>query len=627
MKVVGRTEFGEVLTKLKSVPQLSLDCETFGLRPYQGDVIFSLILATSPQEAFYFNYQCYPGLDAREFILDRTHIEALKVLFKDPKRLWYMHNAKFDLAMLYKSWGVEVMGSIHCTQALGLVQYNEHMKYSLDASLERIGLAKDDAPKAWMEANKAFEKISIPGRVQTKKNYQFYRVPFEIITKYGLMDGTGTYALAKHQEEEIERISQETEAQGHKLPPLRRVASNEKRLTRTVFNMERNGVLIDLEYCKRAITFEDSRMKEAQNAFEQLTRVPFKDSPLVYQKAFESDKDLWVYGKPSPKLGKVSPSFDSDVLACFRNPAAQEVLKMRDAKAKSNFYSGFIYHADDHGRVHPHFNPDGTVHGRFSSSEPNFQNLKKDGEDDLTQEFVVRRAVVPGTDRLLVSFDYSVAEYRLMLDYACLGMGRVTTLGEQILSGVDFHQATADLASKVTGKTITRGQAKTSNFLNLYGGGAQKLADQLKISLQEAYDIRNAINSATPEIQMVCRQMMRTAEVRGFTRNWLGRRCYFPDSRFYYCAPNYVIAGGVADICKVAMNEIDELLHRPGVKTKMVLMVHDQLVFEMPPQEVGLIPEIKEIMEKSYPYHYIPQVVDVEFSTKSMADLEEWTGA
>lgn len=616
-RIVGRSNFDEVLGLLQLHATLALDTETYGLRPYHGDKLFSIILATDAERAFYFNFQPYPNLDP-DLLLTPAHLQRLNVLFKDPTRLWYIQRAKYDMAIMWQDQ-LELAGTLHCTEAIGRVWENWHFTYNLDDQLRRIdpALGKDDKVKEWILANKAYTEFQKPGRKEVKKALHYDRAPWELIVPYALWDARACFITATHQIETIKRQSSVEETpEGNPVPM--RVMENERRLTRTVFNMERTGILVDLDYCKRAAEFENARIKEAHGEFKRLSGKDYAASPVLFAEVFADDKERWEYTE------KKNPSFESEVLQTFKSPLAGLVLQARDAKAKSDFYTGFIYHADARGRVHPNFNQGGANHGRFSSSDPNFQNLKADEEEDLVQEFIVRRAVIPTPGYFLCSIDYKTMEYVQMLEYACAMWGRVTPLAAEVNAGKDVHQATADLASKYRPGTKRR-ETKTSNFLELYGGGTGKLASQLDIPIDDAWAIKRAIQQGAPEIKVLQKKMMRAAETRGYVRNWLGRRCYFHDARFAYKAPNHLIAGGCADIIKIAMNLIDDYL--APYKSRMILNIHDELVFEIWYGEEFLIAELKQIMESVFPSKWVPLTCSVSTSTRSLADLEDWKEA
>lgn len=583
-----------------------MDTETTGLRPYHGDRLFSLILSDG-DVTHYFNFQTYAGLDP-DFVLLPSHMERLKTLFAREDVEWSGHKFLFDLHILAQE-GVEFGGKLHCTLAGARVEYNDHLEYSLDACASRdLGERKDDAVEKYIDEHHLKEKRQGANQAYTHKFFD--RVPFPIIVPYGQRDAQITARLARHQEETCERLSHETP---DPLPPVRNIVENEKRLTRTIFRMERVGLRIDRDYCVRAARFESDRAEKASAEFKSITGRDFKMSPKLFAEVFQSDREHWGVTE------KGNPSFDSDSLKHFENPAARAILEFRDAKSKSDFYRGFLYHADRHGDVHPSFSPHGTATGRFSSADPNFQNLTAPDEDGDAKEFEVRRAIVPRPGFILYSLDWSSVEYRLFFEYICLFAGRRVEIARQIQEeGKDPHQATADTVTAL-GTPLQRKRAKAVNFANIYGAGNATLAETIGGTVAEAAALRNLVNRATPEMRPFLDAVVRTAEVRGFVRNWAGRRSYCRDTQFSYKMVNWLIQGGAADINKFALNKVDELLL--GCKSRMIATIHDEIIVECAEDELHTIPQIKEIMETVFPSKYLDFPASVEWSEKSLGDI------
>lgn len=609
--IVTRENFDSVLIALADYSALALDTETQGLRPYHGDRLFSLILAT-PAKAFYFNFQPYLNQDLNE-VLTSGHLLRIFSALDQEEMVWVLHNAKFDMHFLAKE-GIELEGPVYCTKAMARIEFNDHFKYSLADCLERMpgGHKKSDKVMEYINEHGLKTKRPIPGKKTEEEILHFDRVPFEVIVPYGELDGIGTAALQDYQVKRFRELDELEPLQMASGRSLRRVARNEMRLTKTVYKMEKTGVKINAEYCVDAALFEGQRIRKAERGFFNETGVEYVASPKVFAQTFETEKEKWQYTE------KGNPSFDSEVLATFTHPAAVHILEARDAKAKQDFYNGFLYHADGNDCIHPSLVPEGTVHGRFSSNNPNFQNLKKD-EDGDPAEFIVRRAIIPRPGFKLVSIDYDTMEYKFALELACRVVGKETDLAKLINSGHDFHQATADLVKETAKKEINRKVAKISNFLTLYGGGNAKLASALGCSISEAKSIRLAIIHASPEIDLFIKSCMRSAEAKGYVTNWLGRRSWFSDSRFSYRAPNYIVSGGCADIVKVAMNEIDDFLENK--KSRMIMAVHDELVFEVHESEDVKL-ELTNIMATAFKAKYVPTTCSVSESTESLGDLK-----
>jgi DNA polymerase-1 len=210
-------------------------------------------------------------------------------------------------------------------------------------------------------------------------------------------------------------------------------------------------------------------------------------------------------------------------------------------------------------------------------------------------------------------FDYDQVEYRMLLDYA-----KATKLINLVLGGLDVHSATAELCG------ITRSQAKAVNFGNVYGQGDRSLAESLKMSISDAREIKRQILAEAPEVDDFLRRVKDRARTKRLIYNWLGRPYRFPYKEMSYKAPNTLIQGGAADIIRVAMNVCRDYLLSSKAKTRMVMSIHDELVFEVPEGEEHEVEKIKGLMENVFPYKYLPLTCGVEYSEKSLADKESW---
>ena len=267
------------------------------------------------------------------------------------------------------------------------------------------------------------------------------------------------------------------------------------------------------------------------------------------------------------------------------------------------YYSSFLHLLGGDGRLRATINQAGTESGRFSYMNPNLQNIPKQDEDGL--EFYVRKCFIPAPGFTLYSIDYQQQEFRLMLDYA-----GDKKLIHAINNGADVHQATADLIG------ISRNQAKTINFGLLYGMGVEKLAKALGLTEKEARDIKLDYFGKLPLVERFIRSVTKTGEARGFIYNWMGRRCYIEKKEWAYILPNHLIQGSGADVIKDAMNSIDHFL-KP-YESRMVLQVHDELVFEIKKGEEEIVEPIKKIMEDVYqPRNGMKLTCSTEFSTVS----------
>jgi DNA polymerase-1 len=595
--LVTHASLSSHLELLKTKTSLSLDTETTGLRPYHGDRLFAIIVADEHHE-YFFNFNPHESFDADEIL----PLEALKDMAEllQQDRLWLLHNAKYDMHILAQE-GLELGGTVHDCQAVERLVENDLMRgYSLAECLARRGWAKDDGAMRYLKEHELSAKVEIPGTERETTVYYFDEIPREIIVPYGCKDARGTFDLGTEQMRQILLMDADRPDQ---CAALANVYVNETALTKVVFHVEQFGLKIDRDYCERARIAEAERMAAAEARFEEHAGRPFIESGKVFAEIMQ--------GVNFERTAKGNPSFDAESLPLYDHPVVPIILDRRDAKKQYDYFNGFLYHADPGGIIHAKLNQDGTVTGRFSSSEPNLQNMTKVEASELaTTPWPVRRAIVPpSADFLLVMMDMDQAEYRLMLDYA-----GAQGLIEKVLGGLDVHQATADVSG------TTRKEAKTTNFLTLYGGGVTLLAQNLGVTVERARRIREAIFEAAPEIAQFLERVINAAERRRYIVNWFGRRCRFPNSRLCYKAPNALIQGGVGDIVKIGMVRVDELLRAKKARSRLILNVHDELVFACHKDEIELMPECRRILEGVYPHRYLPLTWGIDHSFVSLAD-------
>lgn len=587
--IVTRDRFSEVVMKLAQTGHYGLDTETTGVR--NEDHIFAIIICDG-HASYYFNFNEYPDhlgvlipLDRR---LDLLHYRDMLRIFANPDTTWYIHNAKFDLRMLEKD-GLKVAGKVHCTYAIERVLKNNHFggrPYSLDACAKRIGGQKDKAVDKYITKHRLYKRDTVPGKKVQKKSPQFHLVPFDTMAIYGMQDARLHYELGHRQVRQIDE-------------DLRPVVENELKLLRTCLAMEAHGIKIDRRYVENAIQFEAQSLEKLLRQFQNITDIPYTDSARTLADAFRRAGEVVALSE------RGNPKLDKTALAKMTTPLANLVKEIREhQKYIATYYTSFLYHANDRDELHPNFNQAGTETGRMSMSNPSLHNIPKEEEG----EFRVRRSFVPRQGYYFFMLDYDQQEFRMMLDYA----GEVELI-EAINSGVDVHQATADLCG------ISRKQAKTINFGLLYGMGVEKLAKSLGLPVDDARELKGHYFARLPRVQAFIRAVTDRGKNRGHIFNWLGRKCHIDDPEKAYILPNHLIQGGCADVCKVAMNQVHELLK--GERSRLILQVHDELLFEIHEQELDIVPALQRIMEQVYPSRNgLRLTASIEYSKISWAD-------
>lgn len=594
MTCVTDQNFSEVLLHLEFEKYLACDTETRGLRPYHGDRLFSIVFATSSDE-FYFNFQDYG--DGSPF-LSREFIGKLVPLFSGERTLFF-HNAKFDMHILWQE-GITVTCDVHDTEISARLLNNIHMKYSLDECAKReLNREKDESVKKWCDDNDAWEWEITPGKKTRKKNYHFWKVPYEIMHKYACLDGRLTYDLADKHLRDIEELDASLKAQFPLKRSLMSLLEMEKKLTHVCFRMENRGIRIDRKYCEEAIEYETAQYQEAAQRFKEETGETLVDSGKQLAPIFEK------LGYKIEFTDKGHPQITDEWLSRINSEVAQLVRTYRDHYKRCNtYFRSFLYYADKSDIIHPNMRQAGTKTGRFAYSSPNLQNLSSEGSET---KYPVRRAFIPREGCLFVMIDYQQMEFRMMLDYAG-ELGLIKKINE----GHDPHQATADLTG------LDRKSAKTLNFGILYGMGNEKLAIALGIDKDRAKSFKNKYFRALDKVDDLIFNVTKVTKERGRIFDWMGRVFQFPDKDFAYKGINALIQGGSSSCVKAAMVSIDKALPELGID--MLLQLHDEILFEMPLESVKYVSLIKSTLEQTYPHRHIQLTCSVSSSKLSWGD-------
>lgn len=568
----------------------ALDTETTGLRPFHGDRPFSIVLCDGASVHY---------IETSDLVRNWGAHSAFAHWLGSVPRLFYMHNAKFDIHHLAAiDLHLHPDSIVHDTMVGARLIQSDLRSVSLDNVAQVfLGERKDDKVKEYILKNGLYEMVDVPGKKVREKRMFYDKVPLELIKPYAEQDAMLTYRLGKWQELEIAQQELTTKK------PLTRVLHNERHLTTLLAIVESKGVRVDRGFCESAIAYEEKRLAELTEAYASEAGVEYKASGKSFAEVF-SERGVDLDELPRTEGGSVQ--FDARVLESIQDPLAKLVLDAKDAKARLNFFHGFLWQADATDTIHPDFAQAGTVTGRFSCRNPNLQNLaKSDGND--TGPYPVRRAIIPREDYCFVMIDYSQQEYRLMLDYAA-----EMELIEAIKGGMDVHTATADLVG------ISRSEAKTLNFALIYGAGNERLAETLGVSVAEAASLKKRMFSVLPRVQVLIKDIRAVAAARGYVVTWAGRKLSYSNARDAWRASNHLIQGGCADITRLAMVSCMRALTL--MKSRLVLTVHDELVFEIHKSELDIAQDLAAIMVAAYTHRYLPMAVEVSHSWKSLED-------
>lgn len=581
--IVSKHTLASVVEKLNQKSLLVFDTETTGLKAYHGSRMFSVAISDG-SDNYYFNFQKYKNL-GDEFVCEPRDLYPIT----SQTRQWVAHNAKFDLHFMDKA-GIIPQGTIADTEVLGRIFNNGHNfsgGYSLDASVKRwLGLEKDDRVKKWMDENGAFTQGFYPDG-KPEKHYYFDLVPFDIISEYAMKDAEITFKL----HEFLTTNMYENKA-----------VEIEMDLTPVLFEMEKVGVSLDRMYCVTSQAYELARAKGFESELKILCGGDFTDSPEFLAPILEAR------GFVLPVTEKGNKQITEEALNQFSDdPITKALLGYRDATKRSSTYFGnYLGCAGEDNVIHPNFRQAGTVTGRMSCNQPNLQNIPKEDESVLP----LRRSFVPRPGFVFVSIDYSQMEFRLMLEYA-----QQMDLIEKIKLGLDPHDSTAELTG------LKRGAAKTLNFGLLYGMGIKKLAKAIGVSEQDAREFKYTYFGKLPGVKRFIRNASDAQGARGYTFSWTGRRFYIDDPKWSYKAANCIIQGGCAEICKVAMVNLSSFLS--NYFSRMVLQVHDEILFEVSIDELSIITDLQKIMSDAYQAKNMPLTCSVSYSLSNFQDMIE----
>jgi len=384
-------------------------------------------------------------------------------------------------------------------------------------------------------------------------------------------------------------------------PPPVELWEMEQRLVPILGEMEENGIRVDIIALQKLKKAYSSRLAELEQNVIALAGTPLNlNSPQQIADLLFTKLQL----KPGRKTGKKTRySTDVAVLEQLRDkhPVVPLILEHRlAAKLLSTYIEGLLTAADQHGRIFTTLNQTTTTTGRLSSSNPNLQNIPVRTNAGLE----IRQVFIPtASGNVLVAADYSQIELRILAH-----MAQEPALIEAFQEGKDIHSATAAQLFSIPLSNVTANQrrmAKVVNFGIIYGMSSFGLAKDLGISRKEAAQFIDDYFLRYPNIRGFLDQILEEANVSGFVQTLTGRRRYFPELRegngmqrqfARRAAINMPIQGTAADVIKLAMVKIQPRL--PDFNAKMLLQVHDELIFELPfSHQQELIEALPELME------------------------------
>ncbi|HJF80607.1 DNA polymerase I [Phocaeicola plebeius] len=561
--VDNKEEMAILAEKLLAQNFFSLDTETTGIDPITAELV-GMSFSFAENQAFY-----VPVPANREEAL--TIVNIFKPAFENPDSLKIGQNIKYDLIML-ANYGVTLKGKMFDTMIAHYVLQPE-LRHGMDY-LAEIYLK--------YETIKIEELIGAKG----KKQGNMRDLAPEAVYKYACEDADVTLKLKQVLENELETNGVKKLFEEIEMP-----------LVPVLAYMERNGVRIDTDALKETSRHFTARMNQIEEEVHQLAGMEFNIASPKQVGEVLFDRLKIVEKAKKTKTGQYVTS--EEVLESLRgkHEIVGKILEHRGLKKLLGTYIDALPQLINPatGRIHTSFNQTVTATGRLSSSNPNLQNIPIRNEDGKE----IRKAFIPDEGCEFFSADYSQIELRIMAH-----LSNDPHMIEAFQKDQDIHAATAAKIYKVKLEEVTREQrskAKTANFGIIYGISVFGLAERLNVDRKEAKALIDGYFENYPNVKAYMDQSIQEAREKGYIETIFKRKRYLPDINSKNAvvrgyaernAINAPIQGSAADIIKVAMIRIYQRFQEEGIRSKMILQVHDELNFSVLPEEKEKVQQI-----------------------------------
>ena len=517
-------------------------------------------------------------------------LDIFKPFFESEEVLKIAHNFKFDYKILAQ-YGVEIRGELFDTMVAHYL-LNPDGRHGMDY-LSEIYLK--------------YQPISIESLIGKKgKNQKTLReVSLETQTNYAAEDADVTFQLYEVFSPQLKK--ENLEELFHKV---------EMPLMKILAKMELAGISLDTDWLSKESVDLENDLRELEQKIFELSGEEFNmNSPKQLGEILFEKLKLDPKAKKT-KTGQYSTSEEVLQKLAYKHEIIQHILKYRTyQKLKSTYVDALPSEIEPKdNRVHTTFSQTTAATGRLSSLNPNLQNIPI----RTARGQQIRGAFVAEEGKKIISADYSQIELRLIAE-----LSGEDNMIKAFQNGEDIHASTASKLFKIPLDQVDktqRSQAKTVNFGIIYGQGAFALAEQTGLSRTEAKQMIDSYYENYPKLKIFMTEQVEKARKNGFVETILGRKRHLKDinsNNFVVRghaernAVNAPIQGSAADVIKIAMIDIDRALSEGGFKTKMLLQVHDELLFEVPEEEIEPIKAlIKEKMESAVKTK-VPLIVEV----------------
>ena len=578
------------ITEAEELGEVAVDTETNSLDPHQADLV-GVSLSSKIGKACYIPI----GHKSNKCIEKDLVLKKLKPLLEDPSIKKIGQNIKFDFIVFFKH-GIN-MTSMEDTML---------MSYVLDAGKNRHNM------DTLSEIHLNHKTISFKDLVGTgKKEINFSDVDVEKAKDYAAEDADITFRLYKKFQKSLK---------DEKMINIYEIF--EKPLLKILAFMEIEGVKIDNKFLKSLSTKFEKKIVKIQNEVFKISKKEFNiASPKQLGEILYNDLKIADLKKTKKGSFATSASVLED-LAFKGHKFPQLVLDWRQVSKLKNTYSDSLpEHINPNTqRVHTSFLLAATTTGRLASSDPNLQNIPIKSEDGKD----IRKAFIAKKDHVLISADYNQIEMRILADLA-----DVKGLKKAFKNNEDIHSLTASQIFNVDIQKVNQDQrrkAKAINFGIIYGISQYGLAKQINVTNHEAEEFLNAYFLKFPEIKIYMDRTIKFCRKSGFVNNIFGRRSHFiniNDKNYNIrnfqerAAINAPIQGSAAEIMRLAMIRLNKKLSdQKNQNTKMLLQIHDELIFETPKEEIKrvskiIIDEMSSVVKSEQHSFSIPLTVDL----------------
>ena len=569
---------------------ISVDTETSSLNPLETDLV-GISFSYKNNKACYIplNHKSSKSLK-KEYVLKK-----IKPILEDPSIKKVGQNIKFDFIVL-KQNGIEI-NTIEDTMLIS---------YTLDAGTNRHNM------DTLSEIHLNHKTISYKEVVGSgKKQLNFSDIEIDKATEYAAEDADVTLRLYNSL---IERLNEEK---------LNKIYENfEKPMVKLLSKLESNGIKVDPLYLKKLSKKFELKLKKTEKKIYSIAGREFNiGSPKQLGEIIYNELKIAKLRKT--KKGSLATNANIlEDLALTGHKFPKLILEWRQITKLKNTYTDALqdHISKETKRVHTSFLLAATNTGRLASSDPNLQNIPIKSEDGKE----IRKAFIADKGNILISADYSQIEMRILADIA-----DVKELKKAFKNNEDIHSLTASQVFNVSLNKVNedlRRKAKAINFGIIYGITQYGLAKQISVSNQEALEFINSYFTKFPEIKEYMNSTIATCRRQGFVSNIFGRRIHLRginDKNFSIrsfqerAAINAPIQGSAADIIRLAMIKVDQLISEEKImKTKMLLQIHDELIFECSEKNNATVQKvIKETMtsvsKSQYHMFSIPLEVNI----------------